>query len=49
MTTTGTVNVATIEHVETEREAMINDYMGQCGYTREEAINAYNNVLRHEG
>lgn len=31
-----------------DREETINDYMFNCGYTRKEAINAYNKTIEDE-
>ena len=37
-----------LPEVATDREDAIKDYMELCGYTRKEAITAYNNVKRFE-
>tara|TARA_R110002124_G_scaffold208609_1_gene374922 strand:- start:122 stop:370 length:249 start_codon:yes stop_codon:yes gene_type:complete len=34
-----------IEHSLDDREETIDDYMFNCGYTRKEAINAYNKTI----
>ena len=37
-----------IEHSLDDREETIDDYMFNCGYTRKEAINAYNKTIEDE-
>jgi predicted ester cyclase len=37
-----------IESSFNDREETINDYIFNCGYTRKEAINAYNQTLEDE-
>mgnify|MGYP003650182242 CR=1 FL=1 len=37
-----------IESSFNDREETINDYIFNCGYTRKEAINAYNQTLEYE-
>jgi hypothetical protein len=41
-------NTDSIEQSFDDREETINDYMFNCGYTRKEAINAYNQILEYE-
>ena len=37
-----------IEESFNDREETIEDYMFSCGYTRKEAINAYNKTIQNE-
>jgi RNA recognition motif-containing protein len=37
-----------IEEVNFDREETVNDYMSLCGYSEEDAINAYNNLKEYE-
>ena len=44
----GLVPSDSIEESFNDREETINDYMFNCGYTRKEAINAYNKTIEDE-
>lgn len=37
-----------VESVDLDRQETINDYMSLCGYSEEDATNAYNNLKDYE-
>ena len=37
-----------VDEFDSEKDYIVNDYMSLCGYSKEDAINAYNNLKNYE-
>ena len=37
-----------VDEFDSEKDYIVNDYMLLCGYSKEDAINAYNNLKNYE-